>query len=355
MMQTRVAKIFLTFAGLACLGQGCFGGGSSTSAGPDGGIFKTADRGESWMQKRVLLQGPKAISLGNDAITVMQFDPQDHNTVYAGTSERGLIYSLNGGDSWEEASPNLKGSISALAVDYKNKCVVYAAIKNGIYKTENCSRDWERIFFDPKTDKAFTALAVDWYNPTILYAGTSEGDIFKSTDAGLSWLVTQRANGPVTSIVIDPKDSRAIYVGARGDGLWKTLDGGNTWMRIRDALQEYDNARRVTEIDIDPQDSDHVYTVSPYGILASTDAGNTWSPISLTSQPNTVDIRGFVINPRNTKELAYITKNTINLSADGGSTWTVKKLPSTRRADALMVDPENGGTLYLGMGPAPKQ
>ncbi len=354
MMNKYIIRFSLVLLGLVIFGQGCLNGGGA-STGPDGGVFKTTDRGEAWTQKRVLLQGPKAISLGNDAITLLMFDPQDRNTVYAGTSERGLLFTLNGGDSWQEASANLKGNISAIAVDYKNKCVVYAAIKNGIYKTENCSRDWSRIFFDPKTDKVFTALAVDWYNPTILYAGTSEGDIFKSTDAGLSWLVSQRVNGPVTSIGIDPKDSRMVYIGARGDGLWKTLDGGNTWMRIRDPLQDFENARRVTDIDIDPQDTNRLYITSPYGILVSTDAANTWSPVPLTSQPNTVDIRGFVINPRNTKELTYITKNTINFSSDGGITWTVKKLPSTRRADALLVDPENGGTLYIGMGPATQQ
>lgn len=349
------AKRFLIPLGMVVLlGQGCFGASNQGPRGPDGGVFKTGDRGVTWAQKRVLIEGPKGISIGDFAITGLTFDPQDRNTVYAGTETRGVLMSLDGGDSWT-ASKGLTGRVESVAVDAKNKCVVYATQGNKVWKTMNCGRDWTQAWFDPKTDKVFRRIVVDWFNPTILYSGSSEGDILKSTDGGVSWLLAKRADAGVTSIVINPKDSRVVYVATQGDGVWKTMDGGNTWINIKKELQQFDNARRPTQIVVDALAPDTLYLVSKYGILKSGDAGASWTPLALTSQPNTVDIRWLAVNPRNSKELQYVTTNTLLVSSDAGATWTAKKIPSTRPATVLAVDPQDGNILYLGLGPVPKQ
>lgn len=352
-MSRSVTRILFPLLALVLLGQGCFGAPQAPT-GPDGGIYKTADRGATWSQKRVLIEGARGISIADQAITTLVFDPQDRNTIYAGTEERGLLMTLDGGDSWTPARTLLSGRIDAVAVDPKDKCNVYASQGNKIYKTGNCGRDWAQAWFDPKTDKRFTQITVDWFNPTMVWAGSSEGDILKSTDAGRNWLVSQRANAAITSIVIHPKDSRVVYAASRGDGLWKTLDGGNTWRNIKSQLSSFDNARRATQVAIDALSPDAVYLVSPYGILKSPDGGESWGALPLTSPSGSVDIRSLALNPRNSQELQYITPNTLLVSSDGGNTWQAQKLPSTRIANVLTVDPEDGKTLYLGMGAAAK-
>jgi photosystem II stability/assembly factor-like uncharacterized protein len=232
--------------------------------------------------------------------------------------------------------------------------VSYLTLKNKIYKTENCGRDWEEMFFDPKTSKTFTHIAVDWFNSTIVYAGTSEGDIFKSTDAGLSWLVSKRADARVTDIEIDHQDSRTVYVGTFGDGVWKTMDGGNTWVRIRDQLKEFKDARRVKMLTVDLQHPERLYLVSKYGIIVSEDGGDTWTAIELTSEPNTVDIKGFGIDARDSEKWQYVTENTLVISSDGGKTWNSQRLPSTRDASVMLLDPEDGEVIYVGFGTTPK-
>ena len=339
--------------GLVLLGQGCFTAKPAT--GPDGGVFKTADRGVTWAQKRVLIEGPKGVPISDDVVTALTFDPQDRGTVYAGTAARGLLVSLDGGDSWQASGALNKGRIESVAVDAKNKCTVYASQGNKIFKTDNCGRDWKQTWFDPKTDKVFTRVVVDWFNPTIVWAGTSEGDILKSTDAGATWLVSKRADSAVSSIALHPKDSRIVYVATAGDGVWKTLDGGSTWLSIEKQLSAFDNSRRATQIAVDPLEPETVYLISKYGILKSMDGGTSWNALALTSPPNSVDIRWFALNPRNSKELQYITPNTLLTSSDSGTTWTAAKLPSTRVANVLAVDPEDGKILYLGMGGAAKK
>ncbi len=335
------------------LGQGCSGGTSSTAKGPDGGIWKTTTRGTSWSQKRVLIKGPKAVSLGNDVMTTMVFDPEDSKTVYAGTTERGLVYSLDSGDSWQEGG-GPTSQIESIAVDPKNKCVIYLTTTNKIFKTENCMRDWKMMYFDPKTDKVFTRIAVDWYNPTIVYAGTSEGDMFKSTDAGLSWLVSKRVGSSITAFLFDGKDSRIVYVGTKGNGIWKTMDGGGTWIQIWDALSKFTNAGQVITLVADAQSENLIYLVSGYGILSSADGGTSWTPLTLTSKPGAAQIKDFTINPRNGKELTYVTANALLTSTDGGQAWTSQKLPSARIAKFIKADPNVDNTFYLGMGAAPQ-
>lgn len=355
-VQRVLTRAALPLAVLVLFGQGCVGSSAPGTPVADGGVYKTTDRTVIWTQKRVLLKGAKAVTLGNDPISTIAIDPQDPKALYAGTLERGIVESLNGGDTWEEVTSGPKGSkIQAISVDPKDKCVVYAAMKNKIYKTENCHRDWKEIFFDPKVDKVFTAVTVDWYNPTIVYAGTSEGDVFKSTDAGLSWMVVKRADAPISTMIFDRRDSRILYVGTLGEGIWKTMDAGATWLPIRDQLKAFTNARRVNALELDASDPSKLYLASKYGLLMSENGGEEWKAMQLTSEAGSVEVIDVAVNPREAKEIIYVTKNTLFLTTDGGTTWSSKKVPSVRPATVLVQDQQDGKTLYLGFGALPKQ
>jgi photosystem II stability/assembly factor-like uncharacterized protein len=355
MKSVFVVRAVALALGVALLGQGCLGAKEVGPDGPDGGVFKTEDRGLTWTKKRVLVEGPRGVAMDDEVIVDLVADPQDHLAVYAATARRGLLVSIDGGDSWRPHGILATGRVEAVAVDPKNKCVVYATQGNKIFKTDNCGRDWRQIWFDPKVDKVFTRLAIDWFNSTAVYAGTSEGDILKSTDAGANWLVAKRAGSPVTAIAIHPTDSRVVYVATRGDGLWRTLDGGNTWLQIERQWSDFTNARRMSHVVVDPLNPTVVYAVSQFGILVSRDGAETWEALPLVSPPGSVEIRDFAVNPRESAEIQYVTTNTLVHSSDGGKTWTTQRLPSARVASSLLIDAEKGDVLYVGMGPAPEK
>ncbi len=348
----------LPLLALAFLGQGCFGPSTTGPNGPDGGVWKTTDGGQTWAIKRVLVSGPKLTAgVATMSILAMAFDPQDHNTIYLGTAENGIVYSLDGGDSWQQPKSITAGRVNSVTVDAKNKCTVYAAITNKIFKTETCGRDWTQIFFNPRTDVSFTKIMVDWYNPTILYAGTSDGDVFRSSDSGASWQTAMRIDGnPITVIRIDPRDSRIVYVGTQSEGIFKSTDTGATWIQIKKQFSDdLQDARRVNQIVLDPVEANVVYDVSRYGILKSADGGNTWKALQLTSPPGTVKINALAIDPKNNKHLVFTGVATLQFSADGGVTWTPKKLPTTQSGSTLLIDPLETNTIYLGTVPPPKQ
>ncbi len=340
-----------TILALALLGAGCFGGGTKGPSGPNGGVWKTADGGQTWVNEKKYVSGPRVNNAGATfKVVSMAFDPEDHKTIYLATADIGVMYSLDAGNSWRQAPIAGVSRVESVAVDPKNKCTVYAAAANRMYKTKDCARDWKQIYFEPRSNISFTRIAIDWYNPTILYAGTSDGDVLKSTDSGLFWQKIKRVDGiAITGIVFDHTDSRIIYVATNGEGIWKTSDAGATWTQIKKQFGEnYRDARRVIQLVIDPISEHTLYLVSKYGIIKSTDGGNTWTAFNLTSPPDTVKIKAMAIDPKNNKNIVYTGVSTLQFSTDGGKTWAAKKLPTTQIGSALLIDPIDTSVIYLG-------
>ncbi len=353
---------YLRFTAIA-LGLTLFGAGCSLTpakptgpTGPDSGIWKTSDHGQTWVNKKALVDGPRLTAGAAEfAVQNLTFDPQDRLTIYLGTKANGLVYSLDGGDSWQRFKTLEAVDVKDVAVDTKNKCTVYAASQNKIYKTKTCGRDWQVAFFDPRTDKTFTQITLDWFNPTLLYAGTNDGDVFKSTDEGATWQSIKRANAPVTFMVVSPQDSRIIYVGTDGDGLWKTLDGGITWLQTKKEFGSITEARRVIEVVLDQSNPNRVYIVHRSGIAKSEDQGQTWTAMKLLTDVGEGKIAWMAIDPNNSKNLVYTGPTAIVFSLDGGQTWETKKLPATSLGSVIAVDPKDGNVIYLGTTPAPKK
>ena len=339
-----------SFAALVLFGAGCFGG-TTAPVGPDGGVWKSADKGQTWTNKKKYVSGANVNNAGATfKVNFMLFDPQDHNTIYLATADTGIMYTLDAGESWQQGKISGVTNVSSIAVDSKNKCTVYAASANKIYKTENCGRDWTQTYFDPRSQIVFTQLIVDWYNPTILYAGTSDGDVVKSTDSGQYWQRITRVDGiAISGLVLDHKDSRILYVATQGDGIWKTTDAGASWTQIKKQFgDDYRDARKVIQLVQDPVDDNTFYDISKYGIIKTKDGGDTWNALNLTAPPGTVKINAMAIDPKNNKNLVYTGVSTLQFSTDGGVTWAPKKLPTTQVGSALLIDPVSSDIVYLG-------
>jgi hypothetical protein len=55
------------------------------------------------------------------------------------------------------------------------------------------------------------------------------------------------------------------------------------------------------------------------------------------------------INPDNAEEIYYGTDSVLVKSIDGGATWSVNNLPSSRTAVDIVVDHKNTKFLYLAV------
>ena len=345
-------KIFLLFCLLVLVFSGCTININSKS-GIDGGVYKTINRGDDWLQQSVIYRvGDVAKNFNGTDISAMVIDPTDSQAVYVGTENEGMYYTYDDGNGWQQTLTNL-GKINDIAINPKDRCIIYVAIGNRVYKSNDCNRHWEYQFIETRDDpnNTITSIALDNYNPNIVYVGTSGKGLLKSEDAGYSWRVIDFFKAPIAKVLVNPQDSRIIYVATYLNGLFKTSDKGVNWKEIfsKEQVDAKKNILVYRQLMLDPSVSDGLMYASQYGLMRSINGGNNWDDIKLLTPPSTTFIYSLAINPKNGRDIYYGTNSALYRSEDGGQNWITRKLPTTRSAKFLIINFDSPNTLYLGV------
>ena len=186
--------------------------------------------------------------------------------------------SLVSGLKWRSIGPAFtSGRIADFAVNPDNPSEFYVAVASGnIWKTTNRGLTFKPVF-DKYGAYSVGCLAMDPNNPNVIWAGTGEnnhqralgyGDgVYKTVDGGKSWKNMGLKNSrQIGMILIDPRNSDVVYVAAEGSlwgpggdrGLYKTTDGGKNWEKV---LEISENTG-VNNIICDPRNPDILYATS---------------------------------------------------------------------------------------------
>jgi hypothetical protein len=144
------------------------------------------------------------------------------------------------------------------------------------------------------------ALVFDPIDPNTMYAGAVSGGVWKTTDAGGSWMPVgdELANLAVNSLVIDRKNRNTLFAGTgegyyredvrgtalpiRGDGIYVTHDGGASWEPLA-FTQDNTDFQWVNKLAISPHDSNRIYAATRSGVWRSANAGVTWTRVLATA------------------------------------------------------------------------
>ncbi len=123
--------------------------------------------------------------------------------------------------------------------------------------------------------------------------------------------------GRITGIDIDKNDSDHIIVGANTGGVWRTTDGGQNWTPLGD----YFSNLYVYSVAIDPSDSNVYYFGSNSGLVyKSTDSGATWNQLG---DLGTSSVNRILIHPTDSNIMFATSQNGgIKKSTDGGTSWS---------------------------------
>lgn len=116
-----------------------------------------------------------------------------------------------------------------------------------------------------------------------LYVGTDQGPAF-SSDLGASWTNADPTEGDASafgySVTVDPNFGRKLFAATLGATAMISDNDGVSWTP---AGTDY-AAREPRKINVDPADSNRVYSGSFFsGLIKSTDGGTTWSRRTLGS------------------------------------------------------------------------
>lgn len=173
-------------------------------------------------------------------------------------------------------------------IDRTNDNNMFAEQFNGnIYRSTNGGVSWVSISAGVTGTGAWvTPWKQDPINAATIYTGRNQ--LFKSTNLGTSWtqLGTTGGGGSMVEFAIAPSNNQIIYVIYAGS-IRKTIDGGTTWTNVTGTAA---SGGALTFITISPTDPNKAWvTVSGYNagnkIFQTVDGGATWMNIS-SNLPN---------------------------------------------------------------------
>ena len=271
------------------------------------GMYKSTDAGRTW----------RHLGLDNTRqIARILVDARDPNLVYVaalghpygGNADRGVYRSRDGGSTWQKVlfKSNDIGAVD-LAVDPSNPQTIYASLWNtrrppwsvypaangpgsGIFKSTNGGDTWQQLTNGlPGEAVGRIGLAISAARPNRIYAivDAREGGLFRSDDAGATWIKTSgepRIWGRgwyFGKVVADPKNPDLVYVS--NTGVYRSRDGGRTFGEPFKGSPGGDDYHQLW---ISPDDSNHMILGGDQGAVISVDGLQdhpTWS--SWLNQP----------------------------------------------------------------------
>jgi len=306
----------------------------------------------------------------------------DGQYLYAGTSGQGIFASRDYGRHWQVAYEGKYGSNMAVAP--MNPQDAIASLRDQVVRTQDGGQSWQRVTSLPlKFDEATSFL---WLADGTLIAGTSQGQLYRSSDGGTIW--SQGGAGLPSGGVLDLAgaelpDGAYRLLAATWNGLYGSNDLGETWQNLapdlgivnahalltlddglllgtgaglfhwQDDDQRWQSATDVVRsggiqsLTVDPTHSQRIYAGSSGdGMIASRDGGATWQHVAGTG----VGIPALAVDPLDSDHLYKLAAwERVYESYNAGQTWLARwdGLGDVLETVSLAVDPA-GNFVYVG-------
>ena len=244
-------------------------------------------------------RGPGNVAGRTRALAV---DPADesNNTWFAGSASGGIWRTTDAGQSWVNVSgdlPNL--SVGTLGISKSNPDVIYAGTGehftgevdgSGLFKSTDKGVTWSQIgdpseYYDMRN---VTRLIVDPENENnVVLTSTNSvwssefiGSIYRTEDGGQNWTRTHTDQATFDQIIANPLNFKTQYVSVNGTGVLKSKDGGQTWNSANTGITD---VNRI-EMAISAVDTSRVWISTGAGnssrLLFTDNGGDTWSATS---------------------------------------------------------------------------
>jgi len=292
--------------------------------GEGGGIFRSADRGRTWQPS----------GLSGHAVRALVAAPSDSGILVAGALD-GVFRSRDGGKNWEMITPANDPELrnfDSLAIDPQDPETIYAGTFHLPWKTVDGGRDWAAIHEGMIDDSDVLSLAVNPSNPEQVFASACSG-IYRSDDAGAHWKRVQGIpDSSKRTLVIrfDPGRTNTLYAGTT-DGLWKSTDSGARWHRVSPdnwvvnalaVLSTVDETNTDKARSPEPKSDELLIGTEQQGVLVSEASKGNFEPANEGFEHRRVV--SLAVDRENSRRLGAVLANAadeIVVSEDAGETW----------------------------------
>jgi photosystem II stability/assembly factor-like uncharacterized protein len=277
-------------------------------ASASGGVWKTTNAGVTWR--------PIFDEQGSYSIGTVVTDPGVPDRVWVGTGENnaqrsvsfgdGIYRSDDGGETWRRMGLENSEHIARILIDPRDSDRVLVASQGplwadggdrGLYETRDGGETWTRILhvsemtgisdvvFHPREPDVIYASSYQRRRHTgILIAGGPESTIWKSTDGGRSWAISDAGLPEVDrgriGLAVSPQRPEVVYaVVAAADslsGFYRSADSGRNWTRMSDWAPG--DPQYYQELFPSPFEFDVVYGIE-VRLMKTVDGGANWQQI----------------------------------------------------------------------------
>ncbi|MDX1996161.1 MAG: glycosyl hydrolase [Thermoanaerobaculia bacterium] len=355
------------------------------AATASGGVWKSSDGGKRW--------AAVTDDLPTSTFGAVAVAPSDANVVYAGSGEanirgnvevgNGIYRSTDAGKTWSHVWKQ-EGQIGRIAIHPKNADVAFAAVlghafgpnpERGVYRTTDGGETWKQVL-KRNVDTGASDVVIDPNNPRNLFAGlwqarrypwgmTSGGPgsgLFRSTNGGDDWTELAGKGLPAkpwgkVGLAYAPSQPGRIYalIEADAGGLFRSDDHGDSWEHVSDDRRIRQRAWYYTTLAVSPSDADELWFPN-VPLLHSIDGGKTIDFVDVSYHG---DHHFAWIDPLNSKRLIVGCDGGVNLSEDGGKTWSAPRLPLGQLYHIAVDDRTpfhvHGAMQDIGTGQAPSR
>lgn len=301
--------------------------------------------------------------------------------VYIAAASGGVWKSVNGGMSWDVVFDHEgPGSVGAVEVAPSHSEIVWvgtgednnqrsSSYGDGVYKSVDGGETW--VHMGLGGSQHVGRIRVHPHDPDVvlvaamgpMWAAGGERGLFKTTDGGTTWrkVLSGDESTGAADVIFDPSNPDIVYAamhqrerrafnyvgGGPGSGIWKSTDGGETWSHLTRGLPPSDMGR--IGLDVSRSHPGTVYAViegSEEGVYRTDNGGTTWRKMSdISSIPWYFgEVR---VDPKD-PETVYHLGVSLQVSHDGGATWTRTGRGPHSDHHALWINPENPDHIING-------
>ena len=385
-----------------------------------GEILKTTDGGDTWFQADTFQWANR-------------FHRVSPNTAYITNHIPGVwMKTTDGGETWvTENNPfgnpgeyitdmkflNESAAIAALYTEYEGTCKLYKTTNAGETWTEVYTTSWDLTvnkfdFFDELNGIALcwslqyhssilitndggntwieSEDPIGWqnmnvtryYDQNIILAAGSNGFLYKSTDAGMTWseLSERELGGEIFNVQFVNENIGFLSCNSIGGGgistdLYKTIDGGITWNNfdnqtypsafnflsdslgfvVGDAAEVYkyvhgdwlvlETGFSFVPVEVMFLDEMNGAIAGEGGVIKTADGGLTWSDITPLPNPG-IEYNNIVLT---TPDHVYVTSwDNVYRSFDGGWSWQSTSLSEFNQINDLFMLNEDRAFIVAG-------
>lgn len=216
------------------------------AAGGERGLYRTTDGGATWRAVLTISENTGVTDVefdpsNPDVLYAAAYQRQRRVwSLLAGGPESGIYKSTDGGETWRRLTVGLpKGDMGkiGLAVSPANPSIVYATIEanddeRGFYRSRDRGESWERrnSYVSGGTGPHYyQEIEASLEDPDVVYQMDVFLHVTRDGGATFDYLETGRAkHSDNHALWIDPTDRLHLLVGTDA-GLYETFDEGTTW------------------------------------------------------------------------------------------------------------------------------